>query len=199
MYFLNAVVLQINSKGCARLMIMSQIWCDSDPNNSSQNSVVQINQEMYSSENSATDCHLAHSDVTRALLVECLHESWIMHSSTKNNISPRPIGVWRVAHSVGGGGCRIGLPVISQIAGPISKIQTPFDSSVRELSKWAVNFDLEVINDVSGQVKVEMINFSGLVTLANKISTLSANKAESARLGWHVLFPVLCDHNTGQV
>ena len=51
--------------------------------------------------------------------------------------------------------------VISQTTGPISKIQTPFDSPVRELSKRDVKFDLDVTDDVTGQVKVRMFDFSG--------------------------------------
>ena len=38
-------------------------------------------------------------------------------------------------------------------------------------------FDPEVTDDVTGQVKVRIFDFSGLVTSASKISILSANKA----------------------
>ena len=72
----------------------------------------------------------------------------------------------------GGGAFRF---VISQTTGPISKIQQTFDSSVRELSKHGVKFYLEVTDDVTGQVKVRMFQFSGLVTSASTISMLSAN------------------------
>ena len=51
--------------------------------------------------------------------------------------NPRPVGLWRVTLSV-----ERASPVISQTTGPISKIQTPFDSPVRELSKYGVKFDL---------------------------------------------------------
>ena len=45
-----------------------------------------------------------------------------------------------------------------------------------------MKFDLEVIDDVTGQVKVGMFDFSGLVTLASTISMLSANKANESAL-----------------
>ena len=75
--------------------------------------------------------------------------------------------------------------MISQTTGPISKIQTPFDSPERELSKHGVKFDLEVTDDVTGQVKVRMFDFSVLVTLASTILMLSANKANES--AWVVL------------
>ena len=95
--------------------------------------------------------------------------------------NPRPVGLWPVAHFffLGGGGVSAS-PVISQTAGPISKIQTPFDSPVRELFKYGMEFDLEVIDDVTGHVKVRMLNFSGLVTSASTISMLSASKANES-------------------
>ena len=52
-----------------------------------------------------------------------------------------------------------------------------FDSPVRELSKHGVKFDLEVTDDVIGQDKVKMFDFSGLGTSASTISMSSANKA----------------------
>ena len=52
----------------------------------------------------------------------------------------------------GGGGQRA-LPEISQITGPISKFQTPFDSPVHELPLQDQKFDPEVTDDVTGQVK----------------------------------------------
>ena len=86
--------------------------------------------------------------------------------------------VWRVTHPVrGGGGAGVSPPVVSQTTGPISEIQTPFDSPVRELSKHGEKFDLEVTDDVTDQVIVGMFDFSGLVTSACKISMLNANKA----------------------
>ena len=89
--------------------------------------------------------------------------------------------ICRKSHPIGGGG-GYRPPVISQTAGPISKILTPFDSPVREISKQDAKFDLEVIDDVTGQVKVEMFDFSGLVTSAGKISMLSANEVNE--LAW---------------
>ena len=71
-------------------------------------------------------------------------------------------------------------PGISQTTGPISKIQTLFDSPVREISKPDVKFDLEVTDDNTGQVKVRMFDFSGMVTSASTISLLSANKANES-------------------
>ena len=71
-------------------------------------------------------------------------------------------------------------PVVSQTTRPISKIQTPFDSPVCELSKHGVKFDLEVNDDVTGQVKFRMFDFSVVVTLASTILMLSANKANQS-------------------
>ena len=76
----------------------------------------------------------------------------------------------------GGGGAK-GPPEISQTTGPISKFQTPFDSPVRELPVHGQKFDPEVTDDVTGQVKIRIFDFSGLVISASKISMLSANKA----------------------
>ena len=59
-----------------------------------------------------------------------------------------------------------------------------FDSFVCKISKHRVKFDLEVTDDVTGQVKVRMFDFSGLVTSASTISMLSANKAN--KLAWIV-------------
>ena len=72
--------------------------------------------------------------------------------------------------------------MIFQTTGPISKIQTTFDSMycTREISKHGAKFHLEVIDDVTGHVKVGMFDFSGLVTSARKISMLSANKANES-------------------
>ena len=93
--------------------------------------------------------------------------------------NPRPAGVWIVTRPAGGGGAK-GPPEISQITGPISKFQTPFDSPVRELPVQGQTFDPEVTDDVTGQVKVRIFDFSGLVTSASKISMLSANKANES-------------------
>ena len=79
-------------------------------------------------------------------------------------LSPRPAGVWLVTRPAGGGG----------------ECQTTFDSPVRELAVQGQKFDPEVTDDVTGQVKVRIIDFSGLVTSASKISMLSANKANES-------------------
>ena len=99
------------------------------------------------------------------------------------HINPRPAGVWIVTRPAGGGGAK-GPPEISQTTGPISKFQTPFDSPVRELPVQGQKFDPEVTDDVTGQAKVRIFDFSGLVTSASKISMLSANKANE--LAWIV-------------
>ena len=120
----------------------------------------------------------------------------------KSTEKPEKPMLWRVTFCWGGGR-RIANPLWSPKlgTGPISKIQTPFDSLVRGLSKHGVKVDLEVVNDVTGQVKVRMFDFSGVVTSASTILMLSANKANESK--WilsltFVSFPVLCDHNTGQ-
>ena len=98
------------------------------------------------------------------------------------NINPRPAGVWLVTRPAGeGGGPKAPPPPeISQTTGPISKFQTPFDSLVRELPEQGQKFDREVTDDVTGQVKVRIFDFSGLVTSASEISILSANKANES-------------------
>ena len=80
----------------------------------------------------------------------------------------------------GGGAKSPPPPEISQTTGPISKFQTPFDSPVRELPVQGKKFDPEVTDDVTGQVKVRIFDFSSLATLASKISMLSANKANES-------------------
>ena len=52
--------------------------------------------------------------------------------------------------------------------------------SVRELPVQGKKFDPEVTGDVTGQVKIRIFDFSGLVTSASKISMLSANKANES-------------------
>ena len=79
----------------------------------------------------------------------------------------------------GGGGGK-GPPEISQTTGPISKFQTTFDSPVRELPVQGQQFDPEVTDDVTSQVKVRIFDFSDLVTSASKISMLSAKKANES-------------------
>ena len=95
-------------------------------------------------------------------------------------LNPRPAGVWLVTRPAGGGGGPKGPPEISQTTGPISKFQTPFDSPVRKLPVQGQIFDPEVTDDVTGQVKVRIFDFSGLVTSASKISMLSGNKANES-------------------
>ena len=95
-------------------------------------------------------------------------------------VNPRPAGVWLVTRPAGGGGGGKGSPKISQTTGPISKFQTLFDSPVRELPVQGQKFDLNVTDDVTGQVKVRIFDFLGLVTSASKISMLSANKANES-------------------
>ena len=97
-------------------------------------------------------------------------------TAAKRALNPRPAGVWIVTRPAGGGGAKA-PPEISQTTGPMSKFQTPFNSPVRELPVQGQKFDPEVTDDVTGQVKVRIFDFSGLVTSASKISMLSANKA----------------------
>ena len=94
-------------------------------------------------------------------------------------VNPRPAGVWLVTRPAGGGP-KGPPPEISQTTGPISKFQTPFDSPVRELPVQCQIFDPEVTDDVTGQVKVRIFDFSGLATSASKISMLIANKANES-------------------
>ena len=96
----------------------------------------------------------------------------------KTKFNPRPAGVWLVTRPAGG--AQRPPPEISQTTGPISKFQTSFDSPVRELPVQGQKFDPEVTDDVTGQVKVRIFDFSGLVTSASKISMLSANKANES-------------------
>ena len=96
-------------------------------------------------------------------------------------VNPRPAGVWLVTRPAGGGGGpKAPPPEISQTTRPISKFQTPFDSPVRELPVQGQKFDSDVTDDATGQVKVRIFDFSGLVTSANKISMFSANKANES-------------------
>ena len=62
---------------------------------------------------------------------------------------------------------------------------TPMDSPVCELSKHDVEFDLEVTDDVTGQVKVEMFDISGLVTSATKILMYDDSTITTQRAGAH--------------
>ena len=73
--------------------------------------------------------------------------------------------------------------MIFQTTRPISKIKTPFDSTAREPSKNGEKIDLNVNDDVTGQVKVGKFDFSGLVTMASRISMLSVNARPMNRHG----------------
>ena len=108
----------------------------------------------------------------------CTH-SGLRQSWTRVTLNPRPAGVWIVTRPAGGGGQRA-PPEISQTTGPISKFQTQFDSPVRELPVQGQKFDPEVTDDVTGQVKVRIFDFSDLVTSASNTSMLSANKANES-------------------
>ena len=78
---------------------------------------------------------------------------------------PRPLGPGESPFCWG----RRIAPAISLTAGPFSKIQTPFDSPVRELPEQGVKFDLEAIEDGTGPVKNVMFDCSGLIRLASKL------------------------------
>ena len=96
---------------------------------------------------------------------------------------PRPVGVCRVTRPVGGGGgADSAPPEISQTTGPISKIQTPLDSAGHELTDQGrkFKFDLKVIDDVTGQVKMLKIDILGLVALARKSTLLDANEDDKS-------------------
>ena len=114
-----------------------------------------------------------------ALCIRANISIWPMWGGIPTTFNPRPAGVWLVTRPAGGGAQRA-PPEISQTTGPISKFQTLFDSPVRELPVQGQIFDPEVTDDVTGQVKVRIFDFSGLVTSASKISMLSANKANES-------------------
>ena len=60
------------------------------------------------------------------------------------------------------------------------------------MSKHGAKIDVDVTDDDTGQVKVGTFDFSGLVTLASKISMWSANKAnESALLGFLIFVSII--------
>ena len=94
--------------------------------------------------------------------------------------NPRPAGVWLVIRPAGGGGAKGPTPEIYQTTGPISKFQTAFNSSVRDLPEQGKTNYPENTDDVTGQFKVRIFDFSGLVTSASKISISSANKANES-------------------
>ena len=91
----------------------------------------------------------------RLLLPYVLYRDFVRHPYTPEPFNPRPAGVWLVTRPAGGGGGGKGPPEISQTTGPISKLQMSFNSPVRELPVQGQKFDLEVTDDVTGQVKVK--------------------------------------------
>ena len=132
-------------------------------------------------EDSGMACHVNAPSESKTKKQTAAFWHGIRHRATWN-VNPRPAGVWLVTRPAGGGGAKA-PPEISQTTGPISKFETPFDSPVRELPVQGQKFDPEVTDDVTGQVKVRIFDFSGLVKSASKISMLSVNKAnESARI-----------------
>ena len=102
-----------------------------------------------------------------------------IRSTIRSHILEPARALWALASHILCWGA-VSPPVISQTTGPISKIQTSFDSPVRALSKPGQKFDIDVTDDVTGQVKVRMFDFLGLVTSASTISMLSANKASES-------------------
>ena len=103
---------------------------------------------------------------------------WVFLNTTIFN--PRPAGVWIVTRPAGGGGAQR-APLRSP------KLLDRFPNFKRHSIALYVNypykvkkFDPEVTDDVTGQVKVRIFDFSGLVTSASKISMLSANKANES-------------------
>ena len=110
-------------------------------------------------------------------------------------LNPHPIGVSRVTHPVGGGGGAVSTTPWSP------KLQNRFPKFkchsilVRELCKHGVIFDPNVTDDVTGQVKVRMFDFSVLVTLASTILMLSARKTNES--AWVVsLTFVFCKYHS---
>ena len=101
-------------------------------------------------------------------------------------------------------------PVISQTAGPISKIQTPFDSTWT-FQPWCEIWPRghrsgQLTQQVTGQVKVRMFDFSGLVTSASTISILKGRvppfwhktvftRATPSQCGPVVRFPIFVSDN----
>ena len=93
-------------------------------------------------------------------------------------VNPRPAGVWLVTRPAGGGGGANAPPLRSP------KLLDRFPNFKRHSIALYVKYPYKVkknypefTDDVTGQVKVRIFDFSGLVTSASKISMLSANKA----------------------
>ena len=97
----------------------------------------------------------------------------------RTTVNPRPAGVWLVTLPAGERGQR---PLLRspKLLDRFPNFKRPIDSPVRELPEQGQKFDLQVTDDVTGQVKVRNFDFSGLVTSASKISMLSANKANES-------------------
>ena len=93
------------------------------------------------------------------------------------SFNPRPTGIFFYNALHWGGGLFRAPPLISESTGPIVKIQAAFESPGKNRRRKTNFIDLGVTNDVTGQVKVKMFDFSGLVTSASKIAMLSSNKA----------------------
>ena len=98
----------------------------------------------------------------------------LTYISTQTLINSRHIGVWRDTFCRGGGGGGVSVPVIFYTTGPISKIQTLFDSPVGMHVNFPNNvWNLTVIDYVTGQIKGEIFDYSGFMKLAIKISMLT--------------------------
>ena len=75
------------------------------------------------------------------------------------------------------GGGYFESPLISETTVPNLKIQAAFESPGKNCEGKINLNDLGVTSGVTALVKIEMFDFSGLVTSASKISMLSSNKA----------------------
>ena len=94
------------------------------------------------------------------------------HLSHFEDINPRPAWVWLATRPAGGGGGK-GPPEISQTTGPISKFQSHSIALYVNYPSKVKQFEMEVTDDFTGQVKSRIFGFSGLVTSASKISMLT--------------------------
>ena len=92
-------------------------------------------------------------------------------------ILTKPAPHWGIFITLGGGGAISSPPLISETTGLILKIQAAFESPGKNCRGKANFIDFGVTSDVTGQVKVKMLDISGLVTSASKIAMLSTNKA----------------------
>ena len=92
----------------------------------------------------------------------------------KRLFNPRPAGVWLVTRPAGGGGGAKRSPKL------LDRFPNFKRYSIALYVKYPYKvkkFDPEVTDDVTGQVKVRIFDFSGLVTSASKISMLRAKKS----------------------